>query len=218
VSIVRLGERHIGWRRDGDVVANVRLARDGDEVTVLSFEHDDEAAGRELFDAVASVATATHLLGDDDRLAGFGFERRDGRWVRELAVEADDDAAHAVTLADLQDAIRASWGSDTTEEPAVWSEDNPAWGNCVVTALVVRDYLGGELVIAGVVRDGVRVDRHVWNRLPSGLDVDLSRDQFRDGERYEAPQLLTESMKAGTDERYRVLAERVRDRLSLPRR
>jgi hypothetical protein len=100
----------------------------------------------------------------------------------------------------------------------VWSEDNPAWGNCVVTALVVRDYLGGELVIAGVVRDGVRVDRHVWNRLPSGLDVDLSRDQFRDGERYEAPQLLTESMKAGTDERYRVLAERVRDRLSLPRR
>jgi hypothetical protein len=49
--------------------------------------------------------------------------------------------------------------------------------------------------LVGVVRDGVRVDRHVWNRLPFGLAVDLSRDQFRNGERCEAPAPLDESWK-----------------------
>jgi hypothetical protein len=83
-----------------------------------------------------------------------------------------------------------------------------------VTALVVRDYLGGELVIAGVVREGIRVDRHAWNVLPSGLAVDLSRDQFRNGERFEAPEPLTETAVPGTQERYELLAARVRDKLS----
>lgn len=213
MTLVRLGDRHVGWEREGEVVANVRMARDGDELTIVALEYDDAVAGAELMQTLVGVATATRILGDDERLASFGFEPADGRWVRELCAEPDEAASAFVTLAELEDAIRASWGRDTTEGPDEWSEANPAWGNCAVTALVVRDYLGGELVAAGVVRDGVRVDRHVWNVLPSGIAVDLSRDQFRDGELCEAPEPLTELTVPGTKERYELLAARVRERL-----
>lgn len=214
MTLVRLGDRHVGWQRGGDVVANVRMSRDVDELTIVALEYEDAAAGAELLEAVVGVATATRIFGDDDRLASFGFEREHGRWVRELLVEADDEAAAFVTLSQLEQAIRSSWDRETAEGPDEWSEDNPALGNCAVTALVVRDYLGGRLVVAGVVRDGVRVDRHVWNVLPSGLAVDLSRDQFRDGERLEAPQPLDEPAVPGTQERYELLAARVRERLT----
>ena len=35
---------------------------------------------------------------------------------------------------------------------------------------------------AGVFRDGEWVEYHMWNRLPGGLEVDLTREQFRNGE------------------------------------
>lgn len=203
--IVRIADRHVGWRRDGEVVATVRLERDGDELTVAEFEGD----ARELFDAIVQVGTAaTRLAGDDAALAAYGFEERDGRWVRDLTATPDDHAARAVTLGELEQAIRASWTREISESPDTWSDDNPAYGCCAVTAMVVRDYLGGDLVIGGVVKDGVRIDRHVWNVLPSGLAVDLSRDQFRAGEQYEAPQPLNETTVPGTTERYELLAAR----------
>lgn len=187
------------------------MEREGDDVTIVALEYDDAAAAQELVEAIVGVATAARrVYGNDPILEQCGFMPSGARWVRELAAEpGPDGATHAVTLAELERAIRESWGSDTSEEPNVWSTDNPAWGNCAVTALVVRDYLGGELVIAGVVRDGVRVDRHVWNRLPSGLMLDLTREQFRNGEQYEAPAPLEELFVANTEERYELLAARV---------
>jgi hypothetical protein len=83
--------------------------------------------------------------------------------------------------------VRAAWSLETAEDPALWSPDNPAIEHCGVTALVVRELLGGEILVAGVVRDGRRVCRHAWNRLPSGLTLDLTREQFREGERFESP-------------------------------
>lgn len=214
MSLVRIADGHIGWRRDGRLAASVLIERQDDGHVVRQLEADDAEAARELLDAIAGAATSARISGADPALAGCGFEERDSRWVRDVRAVADDRAAAAVTLAELEAAIRSSWSRETSEVPDEWSEENPAWGNCAVTALVVRDYLGGELVIAGVVRDGVRVDRHVWNVLPSGLAVDLSRDQFRNGERCEAPMRLTETTVPGTQERYELLAERVRAALS----
>ena len=37
---------------------------------------------------------------------------------------------------------------------------------------------GGEIIVADALRDGQRVGVHYWNRLPSGAEVDLTRDQF----------------------------------------
>ena len=87
-----------------------------------------------------------------------------------------------MTLAKLGQAIRASWSLDTSDDRDEWSPANPARGQCDITALVVHDLLGGELLTADVYRHGERVEAHMWNRLPSGIEVDLTRDQFRRGE------------------------------------
>lgn len=59
-----------------------------------------------------------------------------------------------------------------------WSPENPARDQCGMTALVVQDVLGGELVLAEVHVNGVQIGHHYWNRLPDGSDVDLTSDQF----------------------------------------
>ncbi|MES9559936.1 MULTISPECIES: hypothetical protein [unclassified Streptomyces] len=81
---------------------------------------------------------------------------------------------------DIERAIRRGWGADTTT-PAHrpdWTPDNPARDQCGVTALVVHDLLGGELIRGEVHVDGAWVDYHWWNRLGLGIEVDLTREQF----------------------------------------
>ena len=86
------------------------------------------------------------------------------------------------TLAQIEDAIRASWGRDTADKDDGWTPENPSRGQCDVTSLVVQDIFGGELLAAGVFRDGERIESHMWNRLPGGVEVDLTRDRFANGE------------------------------------
>ena len=86
------------------------------------------------------------------------------------------------TLAQLEEAIRGAWSEDTADEDDDWTPDNPSRGQCDITTLVVHDLLGGEVLAADVFLDGVRVEAHMWNRLPSGLEVDLTREQFRLGQ------------------------------------
>ncbi|MDT0444017.1 YunG family protein [Streptomyces johnsoniae] len=83
-------------------------------------------------------------------------------------------------LADIERAVRSSWGADTAT-PAHrphWSQDNPSRDQCGVTAMVINDLLGGELLRGEVMVDGERTDYHWWNRLGLGVEVDLTREQF----------------------------------------
>jgi hypothetical protein len=211
MSLVELAPRHVGWQTETGVVASVRLDREGDEIAIASIEYDDPASARELVNAVVGVVTAPRLVGGDDVLEQCGFERVGQRWVRELTVEAAaDELTRAVTLFQLEDAIRASWSAETSDRPESWTSDNPAYQQCDVTARVVRDYLGGKILVAGVVLDGQRVDRHAWNQLASGLVVDLTREQFRDGERLEEPTVDDVVRIERNPERYELLASRVR--------
>jgi hypothetical protein len=86
----------------------------------------------------------------------------------------------ALSLTDVEQAIRSSWGRDTypPDERTPWDPDNPARGQCGVTAVVLNDIFGGELVRGEVHVDGERVDFHWWNRLPGGLEIDLTREQL----------------------------------------
>lgn len=88
------------------------------------------------------------------------------------------------SLAAIENAIRASWSAETCDPVDLpWSRSNPAKGQCSVTALVLNDLLGGELLLAEVRNaDGSRQGVHYWNRLPSGQQIDLTREQFRHGE------------------------------------
>jgi hypothetical protein len=211
MSLVELAPRHLGWQTEAGVVASVRLEREGGDVAIASIEYDNLASARDLVDALVDVMTAPRIVGGDQVLGQCGFESDGERWIRELTVEpAPDELTRAVTLSQLEDAIRASWSAETSDRPESWTSENPAYQQCDVTARVVRDYLGGAILVAGVVLAGQRVDRHAWNRLASGLVVDLTREQFRDGERLEEPAVDDVVRIDRSSERYELLAARVR--------
>ena len=127
------------------------------------------------------------------------------------------------TLTQLEHAVRESWGLDTAAEDVGWTPENPSRGQCDVTTLVIHDLLGGEVLGADVYLDGERVEGHMWNRLVSGIDIDLTRDQFRRGEVIGEPRAghRTPAIADPADpgyhryEAYLVLSDRVRARLGL---
>lgn len=120
-------------------------------------------------------------------------------------------------LSAVERALRASWARDTSDDPEGWSTDNPALGQCAVSALVVRAVYGGDIVIATVLdRDGGRTpDGHAWNVLPDGRHVDFAFDQFRDGEGLDTP-IVTEPVIDGDPHRAHTLAARVSGLLGVP--
>ncbi|MFD8414061.1 hypothetical protein ACFV2Q_20270 [Streptomyces sp. NPDC059650] len=124
------------------------------------------------------------------------------------------------TLADIEAAVRAGWSAETCSPDDVerepWSADNPAWGHCDITSLVIQDLMGGGLLVGEVWLDGEQHGYHTWNLLPGGIPVDLTREQFRRG------QVVTEGRLMGPRpqgrlprrwEEYLLLRKRVEDRL-----
>src|SRR5690242_14988757 len=77
------------------------------------------------------------------------------------------------SLAAVEAALRGAWRADPSSDPARWSAENPAWGQCAVTSLLVQDLFGGQLLRAEV--DGIS---HYWLRLEDGSEIDLTREQF----------------------------------------
>ncbi|WP_237535048.1 hypothetical protein [Streptomyces sp. SID3343] len=84
------------------------------------------------------------------------------------------------TLRDIENAIRAGWDADTcaSEDLPKWHTGNPARGQCAVSALVVHDLLGGELMRGEVRVGGEHTDFHWWNRFAGVVEMDLTREQF----------------------------------------
>lgn len=77
------------------------------------------------------------------------------------------------SLAEIQRAIVSSWCLETSGQPEQWIDDDAARGQCAVTALVLQDFFGGELL-----RAEVGDVSHYWNELPDGDEIDLTRHQF----------------------------------------
>ncbi len=77
---------------------------------------------------------------------------------------------------------------------------------------MLRDLLGGEILIAPVIGSAQEGEHHAWNRLPSGIELDLTADQFRAGETLGEPV----AREPYGHERAAVLAARVRERLGAP--
>ena len=108
----------------------------------------------------------------------------------------------------IHQAIRMSWGPDTAM--GEWDSCNPALNQCAVTALIVQDYFGGELLRCPM-SDG---DSHYWNRTADG-EVDLTASQFK---HIEPQPLKSETAVRDRDyvlsfpdtaRRYRILQRRV---------
>ena len=214
----------VGWSRDGTLVACAGMERvDGDEVAVRALAATDDQDARSLLDAIVGVATGARIVADADgshaaafRAAGFTADPGQRRFVHALDERpAPLDRTRATSLGEIEAAIREAWGRETSDDPDDWSEANRARGQCAVTALVIRELLGGEILVANVLRDGVRVDRHAWNRLSSGVTIDLTREQFLRGERFGEPRIEEPILTHRYPERFATLRERVRSRLGL---
>ncbi|MHB8643040.1 MAG: YunG family protein [Gaiellaceae bacterium] len=201
----------VGWEEDGELVACVGLEREQEDVAIRALSTRDDF-GRALVDTVAGQANVRRLLSD---VPLEGFDRDDaGRWYRELT-DAPGTNVGATTLAELESAIRTAWSRETSDDPDEWSEDNRARGQCAVTSLLVRELLGGEILVANVLLDGRRLERHAWNRLPSGIAIDLTREQFRRGETFGEANVEEPLFTHRNPERFALLRSRVRDTLAL---
>ena len=82
-----------------------------------------------------------------------------------------------ITLENLKKALENSWRRETSADPNEWTPENPAWGQCAVTAKIVQDYFGGSLVRYDLLSMG----SHYSNQLPDGSEIDLTESQFSEG-------------------------------------
>lgn len=78
-----------------------------------------------------------------------------------------------MTVVTYPDLLRKAWCRETSSVPEEWSQENPARGQCVPTALVLQDLLGG-ILLRGVVGE----ESHYWNMLPEGAEIDMTIVQY----------------------------------------
>lgn len=90
-----------------------------------------------------------------------------------------------VKWTDLESALASAWSKDTSADPKGWSKENPAWGQCAVTALVVQDFRGGSLLRLDISKHPNPVisamRSHYFNRVDEGgvsHQYDFSASQF----------------------------------------
>ncbi|MFQ6228202.1 hypothetical protein [Nocardia sp. NPDC002869] len=130
-----------------------------------------------------------------------------------------------VTLDVLSDAIRSSWSAETSSAPAERT-GSPAKGQCAVTACVVHDYLGGEILHTVATLPSGETVSHYLNRI-DGQTVDLTAQQFPAGTRFTSPIPKPRGMPStreyclsydGTRRRYELLSARVAESLRIARR
>ncbi|MCA9478659.1 MAG: hypothetical protein KC535_05925 [Nanoarchaeota archaeon] len=76
----------------------------------------------------------------------------------------------------LEELIAKSWSKETSSDPNDWTEDNPARGQCAVTALIVQDMYGGNILNMLVDFRG-QTESHYMN-LVDGKIVDLTGIQY----------------------------------------
>lgn len=109
----------------------------------------------------------------------------------------------------LLEAVAACWSADTSSDLTGWDESNPAYGQDVPTALVLQDYLGGEIW-----RLSIQGKAHLLNHFDDGTSLDATISQYgpdaiaADG-RHDYPtreELLAEPVDLA---RYTVLKDRV---------
>jgi hypothetical protein len=117
------------------------------------------------------------------------------------------------SLESLEQAIRAEWCADTAWSAEHWSAERPAAGQCFSTAYVIQSLLGGEIVHAEVPHTEPK-QRHAWNRLPGGLLLDLTREQFLADQTFHECTLPEELVWRCGGRQAQLLLDRVRSRLA----
>jgi hypothetical protein len=105
------------------------------------------------------------------------------------------------SLIDLYERLRLAWSSETGRH---WRQDNPAAGQCGVTALIVHDVLGGVIL-----KTEVNGAWHFYNQI-DGRRVDFTMSQFASPIFYDdTNSSREEALQDTTPAQYNLLQERV---------
>jgi hypothetical protein len=105
------------------------------------------------------------------------------------------------SLVDFYQQLRRSWSVETGRH---WQRDNPASGQCGVTALVAHDRFGGEIL-----KTDVNGAWHFYNRI-DGKRVDFTMSQFDSPVGYDdVPSNRDEALGDCSQQQYELLRARV---------
>lgn len=108
-------------------------------------------------------------------------------------------------LEHVRSALKSAWSIETSSK---WLPENPALGQCGVTALVVQDLLGGDILKT---RTGDAW--HFYNRI-GGKRMDFSEGQFSSPVVYsDFPADRKQALADTLPEQYRTLRERLLEKM-----
>jgi hypothetical protein len=97
--------------------------------------------------------------------------------------------------------LMRAWSVETGSQ---WRRDNPACGQCSVTALVVQDLLGGEILktkVAGAWHFYNRIDGRRWDLTVSQFSTPIGYDDL--------PCSRHEALADTSKQKYAILVERL---------
>lgn len=131
----------------------------------------------------------------------------------------NQSSTQKIGLECLEKAIKESWSQETLGKSS-FDPENPAWGQCLITVLVVQDYLGGEIesVTAKLSTNAAFI--HYINKV-NGATIDIAGCQFPEGTEYEP--VLINGLPASrgqllrdksTTKRYELLKRLVKEKLN----
>jgi len=104
---------------------------------------------------------------------------------------------------EFRETLRRSWSSESS---SLWLPENPARGQCNVTALVFHDRFGGEIL-----KTPIGDQWHFYNRV-AGKTYDLTAEQFSEFPVYRDILSTRDETLAGTTlDRYHALAGRIHE-------
>lgn len=107
----------------------------------------------------------------------------------------------------INQALLRSWSFESSSK---WSYDNPAKGQCGVTALVVNDILGGEIL-----KTKLPEGWHYYNII-GGKRYDFTASQFSEQIEYmDIPSDREEAYSDSNDRQYNYLKQRVLSNLEI---
>ena len=110
-----------------------------------------------------------------------------------------------IALDKLTEAVRASWSRKTARQ---WTPDNPAAGQCNVTAIVLQELASGDIL-----KTRIGEFWHFYNRI-GGERLDLTDCQFTTPIAYDdLPSAAEDAFKGVSEEEYQAMKQAVAQRL-----
>lgn len=115
-------------------------------------------------------------------------------------------------MEELYEILKKSWSKDTCFPSGrnTWSSDNPSYGQCAITSIVVQDLCGGKIMKC--MCDEVS---HYYNEI-DGKIIDYTKDQFKNIPNYELGEERTKKYllsNEDTKKRYMILLKKVYNNL-----